>query len=586
MLPATTSSAVVGARRSRLSKGISAKQLANLREQLQGDAALARLSAGPGDLPLGFGGPYDAAGTTRLRDFVGGGRYGIQPRPEDDMLRPYDRRRIVARGRLEMRNNPYFYTLVAAYVREIGTPAYKSSAVLATPEETKAYNTAREARLQAWMLDCESVNDLSLEDVVEIINYERVIGGEIFLVTLRTGEVQLIPTELCGSENLMSGPVTAGTLFQDGTAVPVGAVERDGIVRAAPNGRVIGYRFAARQSDLGWVDFSAKNTTIVAARYVIHHYDPDRVEMGRGVPATSPWLTKSKDLYETSEARAQQVKNQACLSMAINKDIDPYGFAQAMQGFGRAGLTQQATDLATIAAQRSQHTEIRSGVVYYLGTNEKVSLIEPKAGAQFHEHYIDLAQICAACLDGMPVEIAFEGFRNSSYSSARGTVNVWKRNVLRRRRRISSGVLDPLAIWQTNRFELFGDLADVGAAQNSPDTHYWGWPPIPDIDDLKTSSKNAMDIAMGARSLKDIYADNNQDYETGIAQISKEKGEFLKLLVGVGINAGLTADQARAWAITQVPGDSNSARALAALITATGALGSEPALVPSKPIAH
>lgn len=516
--------------------------------------------------------PYHAASDTRFRDF-GAGIYGTRPRTEAEMLRPYDRARVISRGRLMFRNNPYLAALLKAYAMEIGTPTFRSTARLADDKKSAEYNDARDRLIHAWAIDCESDHALSLDQVEEIYSYEECIGGELFEVALKDGTIQLIPSELCGSP--IAGGAFGETLakgaFQDGTPLPKGATEYDGLVRDTQK-KLIGYRFAVRGLG-GLIDFEPENSIVIPEKYVWHRYDPDRVEMGRGVPKLAPVLTRLQDVFETSDARNQQVKNAACLSMWITKNIDPYNFSQAMQGAIRGGQLDNAATLATVAAKRSSYQELRAGAIYYGETGEDLKLIEPKLGsADFHEHYIDLLQACAACLDGMPIEIGIEGYRMSSYSSARATGEKWKRNVRRVRSRREQKTLDPMVLWQTNRAELFGDLSRIPLEQKKE--MRWGWPAIPEIDGLKTALQNAAELANGSTTLEKILADKNEFVDQVVAQFSREKGMFLKALIVEGTANGMTADQARTWAMTQMP--TGDGRALAAMITATGALGDEP----------
>ena len=539
--------------RSRLSKHLAEEETRLAALHAQTEAAIAQFAA----LPAGFGNasPYHAAQSTRLRQFSGEGLFGRRPQHEDTMLKPYDRATIISRGRLMIRNNPWVACIFLAYVQEIGTPTYKSTADLGDVALSAAYNDKRERLLATWATDCETDDDLSLDEVIEIWGYERIIAGELFIVKLFDGSLQLIPSELCGSET--TGAVAAGTTFADGTPVPAGTLEKDGLLRL--NRRVIGYRFARRDPETGAVDFDAEKTTLVRRDYVHHLFDRDRCEQGRGVPQTASILPKLQDLFETGDARSQQVKNAACLSMWITKNMDPYGFAEAMKGAMRGGQVADAVTLKTLAEQRSNYTELKAGAVYVGAVNEDVKLIEPKLGSSdWHEHYIDLAQICCAVLDGLPIEVAFEGFRDSNYSSSRGTMNKWKRNAKRRRTRMERKLLDPTQLWQTRRLELFGEL-DVIPAEQREECH-WGWPAIPDIDGTKTAAMNAMELANGSTTLQIICADKGLHADQVITQRVAEKISFIKQLAAqAAAEFGLPTDRALAWAMTAAPGSDNPA---------------------------
>lgn len=533
--------------RSRLSKlTAEANRVAELNAALEQN--IAKFAAIP--VPFGSGTPYHAAQTTRLRQFTGEGIFGNRPQPEEKMLRPFDRRTIISRTRIMIRNNPWLSAIFLAYVQEIGTPTYKSTADLGDVERSNVYNDKRERLIERWARDCESDDDLSLDEIVEIWGYESAIAGEMFVVKLRTGELQLIPSELCGSDECGTEHLV-GAVFADGTPVPAGTREADGKLRLGR--KIIGYRFAQRDPETGAVEFTPEKSTLVRKEFVHHLYDRDRIEQSSGVPKVCTILGKMQDLFETTDARSQQVKNAACLSMWITKNMDPYGFAEAMRGAMRTGQVQDAVALKQIAEQRSSYTELRAGAVYVGAVNEDVKLIEPKLNAaDWIEHYIGLLQVCCAVLDGMPVEVGIEGFRRSSYSSARATMNKWKRNVLRRRIRIERKLLDSLQYWQTRRFELFRELEEIPDAQR--EECYWGWPAIPDVDGAKTAAQNAIELANGSTTLRRVYGDKGLHSDIEMKQYAVERGQILKNLIEQGKVAGLDPKEAVAWALTQMPG--------------------------------
>jgi capsid protein len=522
-------------------------------------------------------GAYHGSQDTRFRDYTTGG-FSANSRPESDYFPRYDRARVIARLRVGFRNNPYLAALLRAYVLEIGTPHLKSQ----TADEI--YNDKKERLFERWALDCEAEHDLSLDQVIEIYNYEACLTGELFILKRREGWLQLIASELCGSastKELAVNPVgtPALTVFADGTVVPVGATECDGIIRDASK-FVIGYRFGSRDAT-GQISFAVERSTLVQAQFVWHLFDPDRVEQGRGVPLLAPVMNALQDVFETSEARAQQVKNASCLSLWITKNIDPYGYAEAMRGAFRGSDLSNVQALKEVAEQRSAYQDLKKGSIYYGAAGEDLRLIEPKLGAaDFHEHYIDLLQVCAACLNGLPVEIGLEGFRASSYSSARATVNKWKRNVARIRKRLCQKFLEPLQLWQSNRAHLFGDLPPAPKATdgtyNTDENVRFGWPPIPDIDGAKTSAQNALDLANGTTTRDEILSDRGLYGDEIDRVFAHEKARQLKDLMDAGEKvAGLSKEEAKAWALAQTTGGEGVSALLGPIVSS--ALAPEPA---------
>lgn len=537
--------------------------------------AAAQLASGE-SIPIAsfFGrSPYHAAQDTRFREFTGD-FFNAQPKPEHEMLSPGDRAKIISRGRVMFRNNPYLNATLRAYVQEIGTPTLKAET------EDAAFNDAKETHFEQWALNCESENGLTLDQVVEIKNFEVALAGGMFAVAQRTGRLQLIAYELCGSEKSGRSTVPAGDRFASGEPIPAGSRELDGIVRD-PAGDIIGYRFGQRDSDR-WdsVSFKPEKSSVVEARYVWHFFDPDRVEMGRGVPKLAPVLTRFQDLFDTAHARDQQVKNAACLSMWVTKNIDPAGFAESMRGALTRGEIATAASLKEQVATRSQYQQMRQGAIYYGAVGEDLRLIEPKlTSGDWHEHYIDVAQVCCACLDGLPVEIALEGFRASNYSSARATVNKWKRNVARLRRFDERLFLDELQAWVANRASFFDELKAVPPAVQQLVS--WGWPAIPDIDGAKTSAQNALDLANGTTTRTRIYADKGLHRDLEDKTYARERIALFQELVAAAKKSGLTPEQAAAFALAQMPKVADPAT-LTPLATA---VVSEPA-APAQPAAE
>jgi hypothetical protein len=285
-------------------------------------------------------------------------------------------------------------------------------------------------------------------------------------------------------------------------------------------------------------------------------------------------VNSMQDLGETAHARAQQVKNASCLSLWITKNIDPHGFAESMRGALRTGDLANVADLKAIATTRSAHQEVKAGVVMYGAAGETLQVIEPKLNAgDFHDHYIDLAQVCAACLHGMPIEVGIEGFRDSSYSSARATMNKWKRNVIQIRKRDDRKLLQPVQLWQSTRAHIFGDLPPApkpegSVSYNTDENVRFGWPAIPDIDGTKTAATNAIELANGTTSLETIYNDKGEYAPDEMKIIAKERGRFLKEFILAGKDAGLNDDQARAWALAQTTAGEGVSALLGPIVTA------------------
>jgi capsid protein len=179
----------------------------------------------------------------------------------------------------------------------------------------------------------------------------------------------------------------------------------------------------------------------------------------------------------------------------------------------------------------------------------------------------------------MPVEIAFEGYRASSYSSARATKNQWQSRVLRIRSRREKKFLQPLQLWVSARAHLFDDLPaapkpEGSVSYNTDENVRWGWPAVPDIDGAKTAAQNAIELANGTTTRTAIYANKGEFIDEQDKIYARERARLLKNLLAEAKTLGLSPASAEAWALAQMP--TANANLLQPLISAAAAGDSSP----------
>ena len=223
---------------------------------------------------------YDAASTTREAD------YGFWSAPvEEAQFTGGTRARVIARIRREIRNNPYLAGLVAKYPEAIGFSSLRSRTT------DRAYNKAKELFWYRWSKRV-SIDGASLRTAEKVVIQELLVAGEVFVVLLASGLVQLIPSEFCGSP---------------GDASLRAPGEVDGIVYGSA-GTPISYRFGTWKD--GSIQFTGDASELVDSRYVKHVFDRDRVRMGRGLPWLLPSIRTARDLYEITRSKTKQIKDE------------------------------------------------------------------------------------------------------------------------------------------------------------------------------------------------------------------------------------------------------------------------------------
>lgn len=466
---------------------------------------------------------YHAARNDRFRKLYG----PTTTQEEEAMLPQWDRERIVAYLRAALRNNPVVSGIVMRFALGIGSPNVHVES--GSPAEIDQAERFLLRKLSALGYRTRA----SFADLNIVISSELCIAGEVFVVLTLGGELQVIPSELCGSPE------------NERQRLPG---ERDGIVFDLSGGQPAFYRFGRRDRH-GRIQFS--DTTPVPAQFVWHLANIDRAEQIRGVPLLASAIPAIEDLANIVNAKVQQVKNQSALSLFVTKAIDPQLHAELMS------LPSASGDYAEQVVSRSDYQEIRAGQIMYGEIGEDVRLLSPNLNAADFDQF-QLSRLDAVCAAvGIPPEEAVVGYRRSNYSSARAEKLRWRQVVdLHRQRR------EP---WATHvarmMFERGAALGEYIGPVPSDDDITWGWPPIREIDEERHVRAVTELYNRGLASKKDIHAEGSRYWEQVERQRIREAAFTAKTLREVAAEQGLSVREVQShlpetWVVT----DQESAR--------------------------
>jgi capsid protein len=321
---------------------------------------------------------------------------------EDRLFNDFTRRIVLRRIRHEVRNNPYLAGLVAKFPEAIGVGEYKVRV------GDKDYKAVVETAFYRASKTIE-VSGETLFQVQRIISSELLITGEIFIILLASGKIQLVPSENCAQP-------------PDAPIGCINGIERDG------DGKPTRYYFGQldQWGNIDWSDTGGG----VDARNVIHVFDRDRVAMGRGLPWILPSLCTARDLYEITGAKTKQIKDASGISGVIYKNNSDDFAAQL------ASAQSAAANAATVAAggtaqpQPVSNTNARvikleKGTMFFLEPGEKADFVQNAYQAADYNQLIMLMLHAISSPVGLPVELWFSGLGDVNYSGFKGLGVQW-----------------------------------------------------------------------------------------------------------------------------------------------------------------
>jgi hypothetical protein len=429
-----------------------------------------------------FSSYYDATATTKEQD------YGNFAAIASEDFYFSSSMRCVALGRLrrEARNNPYLAGIVGKYPEAIGYALLRSST------SKREYNLRKQKWWKRIAKRITSDGD-SLRTLEKIVKLEMLYAGELFLVEQVAGVVQVIASEYCGS--LSSAPVIQRA---------DGGREINGIIYDKDNNR-IGYRFGKLVNGL----VSYVETQVVEAKYVIHIFDKDRVQQGRGLPWLLPSLRTARDLYEITRSKTKQIKD----ANSISGFIEKVGAADFLKGLdakpldGDTGLPvlEKSSDPADPVKKTDPIVvELRPGMFIALEPGEKITSLMSNYNASDYKELIMLMLHAMSSPVGLPVELWFSGLGDVNYSGYKGLGVQWNGRRLDIIEFLISSFYDPLYLWRVGKATNEDELPPN--PDGDEELIEWVFRRTPILDDEKAGKSNKIMLESGESDLAEIWA--------------------------------------------------------------------------------
>ncbi|OYW56791.1 MAG: phage portal protein [Hyphomicrobium sp. 32-62-53] len=304
---------------------------------------------------------------------------------------------------------------------------------------------------------------------------------------------------------------------------------------------------------LKWSEISRR--TAWGRRIVMHSYDLERAAQTRGVSALASTIVDMKMGREFVETSLQQAILQASYAAVL---VSQQNYKDALEII--AGMSpdkaKTVTDLAienleaAAAFHESAQLRFNGSKVPMLFPGEDLKLLTPgNKGASLAEFQSQSVKAYAAGMGVNPVSVS-QDYSNVNYSSAKmASADSWRHYEVMREDLIGdiampmvdafleevfhSGALElpkgikPFEFYDAKHALIKGVFLTQGA---------------PNLDPVKEAQAAQMEIAMGAKTLQDICAENGEDYLDKLdQQAAEQKARAVRGLVPVAMPAAAPA---------------------------------------------
>lgn len=384
-------------------------------------------------------------------------------RSEDGENSPADRRKLVSAGRDINRNFALAAWMIRRHLDYVSTFNFQAKT------GNDALDDSLEKLMRWWgnPYNCDVTGRFSLPKIVRLMEMRRVIDGDIFVMKLRDGTLQVIEGDRVRTpdggglpENLNMAHLTHG-------------------VRCDDDGTPLSYCVCSRSkaTDAGTIGGNFKFERLVSSRNMYHFAYFDRFDQVRGVSPLAPAYNTLRDVYEGFDYALAKLKVSQLFGLVFYREKD------------------DAIGQVTTSSGDGSGYEVdfgRGPAMLDLDAGDRAEFLESKTpSTEFQTFTQSMISVALKALD-IPYSFYAENFTN--YSGARQALLQYELSAKIKRNDVIQ-LLDHLTNWRINLWIQDGVLP--------ADANYrWDWIPqgVSWIDPLKEINANIAAIGAGLSS--------------------------------------------------------------------------------------
>jgi len=433
-------------------------------------------------------------------------------RSEDGENNPAERRKLLSAGRDINRN----FSLAAWMIRR--HLDYVSTFNFQAKTGDTALDDSLERLMRWWSnpYNCDVTSRFSLSKMIRLLEMRRVIDGDIFILKLRDGTLQVVEGDRVRTpdggglpENLNQSMLTHGVVTDN-------------------NGAPLSYCVCSRAkaTDSGTAGGNFKYERLVSARNMYHFAYLDRFDQVRGVSPLAPAFNTLRDVYEGFDYALAKLKVSQLFSLAIYRD------------------KETALGEVSTSSEDGSGYEVdfgRGPAMLDLDPGDRAEFLESKTpSTEFREFTQSMISVALKALD-IPYSFYAENFTN--YSGSRQALLQYELSAKIKRQDVIQ-LLDHLTNWRIKLWIQDGQLP--------ADANYrWDWIPqgVSWIDPMKEVSANLAAIGGRLTTRTRVLREQGIDFYE-MADETKAEEDYLASL-GLATSISMQPTQSTSVAITE-----------------------------------
>ena len=424
---------------------------------------------------------------------------------EDLILKPADRRKLVAQSRDIHRNFTIAGWMIRKHLDYTSTFAFQARTGMPEVDEQM------EGLIRWWSrpANCDVANRHTLQRMTRLWEERRTIDGDVFVLKLSDGRVQSIEGDRIRTPDSGLPDGVKKSDFTHGVQVRKGG---------APKAYVV-----CKRDKAGKIVFER----ILRSGFVVHHGYFDRFDQVRGISPMAAAVNTLRDTYEGFDYALAKAKVSQLFALAF--------YRQEYDGTGET-LTRETTvesdgsgdgDLEDTAQQRYDVDFGRGPIKLELADGDRAEFLEAKSPSSEFQAFCQT--MIGAALKGLDIPYSFYDESFTNYSGSRQAMLQYEQSADVKRSDVRV-VLNNLTAWRLRLWIEDGALV-LPAGMGISDLH-WEWIArgIPWIDPLKEVNADVTAIKEGLASTVEVVKRRGRDaYEVAdeeaeYRQYRREKG--------------------------------------------------------------
>jgi capsid protein len=419
-------------------------------------------------------------------------------RAEDGELTAEQRKRLISGARDLPRNFSVAAWMIRRHLDYVSTFSFQAKS------GNLQLDTKVEYLMGEWShrRNCEVTARHRLSRLIRLLENRRVIDGDVFVLKLADGRIQIIEGDRVRTPN-GGFPVGGSVSPSDFT----------GGVKLDEYGAAEAYSVCKRgkTTDLG----SSSTFTferLLSAEHVIHHGYWERSDQVRGISPLASAIASLQDTYEVIDYAVAKMKVEQLFALALYRDADD-------------AVGEATTDSETGRVVK----DFGDGpVTLDLDKEDKAEFLESKNPSTNSQAFIQtLIQISLKALD---IPYSFYAENYSNYSGARQALLQYQQSA-DIKRQDNRDLLDELTRWKIEQWADEGLITEEELTQV-----YWDWIPtgLPWIDPLKEIAAQKEAIKEKLDSRQRICRSLGRDFFDIVDEQADEEAYMIKK--GLAVN--------------------------------------------------